>query len=59
LWEIGIFYGDGGRIFGPLGWTPCNIFGRVVEGLDAFAAECADIRVTGLKTLEIKRGAGG
>jgi hypothetical protein len=59
LWEIGVFYGDGGRIFGPLGWTPCNIFGRIAQGLDAFAAECAGIRVTGLKILEIKRGAGG
>jgi hypothetical protein len=57
LWEIGMFYADGGRIFGPLGWTPCNIFGRMVEGLDAFAAECSGIRVTGLKTLELKRGA--
>ena len=52
-------YAEGGRIFGRLGWTPCNIFGRMVEGLDALAAECAGIRVTGLKTIEIKRGAGG
>jgi hypothetical protein len=58
LWEIGVFYGDGGRIFGPLGWTPCNIFGRITQGLDAFAAQCSDIRVTGLKTVELKRGAG-
>jgi len=56
LWEISMFYGDGGRIFGPLGWTPCNIFGRMVEGLDAFAAACRMIRVEGLKTVEISRG---
>jgi hypothetical protein len=55
LWEIGMFYGDGGRIFGPLGWTPCNIFGRMVEGLEAFAASCQAIRVEGLKTLEMGR----
>lgn len=55
LWEIGMFYGDGGRIFGPLGWTPCNIFGRMVEGLDAFAEVCQSIRVEGVKTLEIGR----
>ena len=55
LWEIGMFYGDGGRIFGPLGWTPCNIFGRMVEGLDAFASVCQSIRVEGVKTLEIGR----
>jgi hypothetical protein len=55
LWEIGVFYAEGGRIFGPLGWTPCNIFGRIVEGLDAFAAACADIRLTGAKMLELRR----
>jgi hypothetical protein len=55
LWEIGMFYGDGGRIFGPLGWTPCNIFGRMVEGLDAFAAACQRIRLEGVKTVEIGR----
>ena len=55
LWEIGMFYGDGGRIFGPLGWTPCNIFGRMVDGLDAFAAACQRIRVEGVKTVEIGR----
>src|SRR5271168_3956033 len=32
LWELGVFYGDGGRIFGPLGWTPCNIFGKIIHG---------------------------
>jgi uncharacterized protein DUF3830 len=58
LWEIGMFYADGGRIFGPLGWTPCNIFGKMIEGLDAFAGECAGIRVTGVKKIEIRRGAG-
>jgi Protein of unknown function (DUF3830) len=59
LWEIGVFYAEGGRIFGPLGWTPCNIFGRVVEGLDDFAVACADIRLTGAKTLELRREDGG
>lgn len=55
LWEIGMFYADGGRINGPLGWTPCNIFGRMTENLGAFAEECADIRISGVKTLEIGR----
>ncbi len=55
LWELGMFYGDGGRIFGPLGWTPCNIFGRMVEGLDSFASVCQSIRVEGVKTLEVGR----
>ena len=55
LWEIGMFYAAGGRIFGPLGWTPCNIFGRMVEGLDGFAAECQRIRLDGVKLVEIGR----
>ena len=58
LWEIGMFYGDGGRVFGPLGWTPCNIFGRMRENLTAFAAESAAIRYSGAKTLEIGRAPG-
>jgi len=59
LWEIGMFYADGGRIFGPLGWTPCNIFGCMVEGLDEFARACASIRQEGVKAVEIRRGLGG
>lgn len=55
LWEIGIFYDTGGRIFGPLGWTPCNIFGRVTDGLAAFQDECRKIRWEGAKTVELGR----
>lgn len=55
LWEIGAFYDHGGRTFGPLGWTPCNMFGIIAGNLDAFAARCRDIRTTGAKTIEIGR----
>jgi hypothetical protein len=56
FWEIGMFYGDGGRVFGPLGWTPVTMFGRMLpEDLPAFARECADIRLRGAKMLEIRR----
>lgn len=56
FWEIGMFYGDGGRVFGPLGWTPVTMFGRMLpEDLPAFAKECADIRLHGAKMLEIRR----
>jgi hypothetical protein len=55
LWEIGIFYGNGGRIFGPLGWTPCNIFGRVTENLDGFQKECGKIRWEGAREVELGR----
>lgn len=55
LWEIGIFYDNGGRIFGPLGWTPCNIFGRIAEDLDGFAAACRRLRTEGMKTVVLAR----
>ena len=55
LWEIGMFYAPGGRIFGPLGWTPCNIFGRMTDGLDAVAAACGSTRTEGMQTIEIGR----
>lgn len=51
LWEIGIFYDSGGRTFGPLGWTPVNIFGRVSEDLDGFAEACRAIRLDGAKRI--------
>jgi hypothetical protein len=55
LWEIGLFYDDGGSTFGPLGWTPVTIFGKAGKGLGAFAVACRDIRLSGAKTLEIRR----
>ncbi|MGP1394263.1 MAG: DUF3830 family protein [Inquilinaceae bacterium] len=55
LWEIGIFYGSGGRVFGPLGWTPVNIFGTVTENLAAFQDQCGKIRWEGAKTVELGR----
>lgn len=58
LWEIGIFYAPGARINGPLGWTPCNMFGKITQGLEAFAAACANTRVEGIKTVEIGRHSG-
>ncbi|HEX3962557.1 MAG TPA: DUF3830 family protein [Trebonia sp.] len=55
LWEIGIFYGKGGRIFGPAGWTPCSIFASITEGLAEFAAGCQQTRVSGVRNLTIGR----
>ena len=55
LWEIGIFYDAGGRTFGPLGWTPVNIFGRVSEDLDGFAEACRAIRLEGAKSIRFGR----
>jgi hypothetical protein len=55
MWEIGLFYGEGGRTFGPLGWTPVNIFGRITENLEGLAAECRDMRYSGAKQIELGR----
>jgi hypothetical protein len=55
LWEVGIFYGKGGRIFGPSGWTPCSIFASITEGLAGFAAGCQQTRVSGVRNLTIGR----
>jgi hypothetical protein len=56
LWELGLFYDDGGSTFGPLGWTPVTIFGRMRhEDLPAFAACCREIRLKGAKLLEVAR----
>lgn len=55
LWEVGIFYGKGGRIFGPAGWTPCSIFASITDGLADFAAGCQQTRVTGIRSLTIGR----
>lgn len=55
FWEIGMFYGNGGRIFGPIGWTPCNIFGNMKEGLEEIAACCGSIRKEGVQMVEIGR----
>ena len=58
MWEIGLFYGEGGRTFGPLGWTPVNIFGRITRNLEGFAAECRDMRHSGAKEIELGRADG-
>ncbi|MEQ9812548.1 MAG: DUF3830 family protein [Azospirillaceae bacterium] len=55
LWEIGIFYDNGGRVFGPLGWTPVNVWASVTDNLEGFQEECRKIRWEGVKTVEIGR----
>lgn len=56
FWEIGMFYGPGGRTFGPIGWIPCNYFGRInPQRLADIAAECAKTRTHGLQNVEIGR----
>jgi hypothetical protein len=38
----------------PDGPVPVNIFGRIVEGFDAFAACCRDMRRTGVKVIRVE-----
>ena len=42
-----MFYGEGGRTFGPTGWISCTYFGNMSEGLDAIAEQCRLIRREG------------
>ena len=55
FWEVGLFYGTGGRTFGPTGWIPCTYFGRVTENLEGIAEQCRLIRREGIKTIELRR----
>lgn len=55
LYDFGIFYGRDSRILLPVGWKPSNLFARIAENLDAFAAVCARCQREGLKKLRIER----
>lgn len=55
FWEIGMFYGVGGRTFGPTGWIPCTYFGKVSKNLEGLAEQCRLIRKEGQKIVEIGR----
>ncbi|HVZ00817.1 MAG TPA: DUF3830 family protein [Dongiaceae bacterium] len=55
LWEIGMFYDFGGRLFGPTGWFAANVFGRMTKGLDEIAAACRSLRTEGQQPIELGR----
>lgn len=55
FWEIGMFYGVGGRTFGPTGWIPCTYFGKMTQNLEGVAEQCRLIRKEGQKIVEIGR----
>ena len=55
FWEIGMFYGTGGRTFGPTGWIPVTYFAKMTEGLEAIAEQCSLIRKEGIKQIEMGR----
>ncbi len=48
IFDIGLFYGAGGRMLFPIGWHAGSVTAKVLpEQLDAFAAACGAIRRTG------------
>jgi Protein of unknown function (DUF3830) len=54
VFDIGLFYGPGARLFFPIGWQPGSVVARI-EDVPAFAAACARIRQTGACTLLFAR----
>ncbi len=57
IFDLGLFYGDHGRLLFPIGWQPGSVFARVIpEDLAALAAACASIRSRGRARLEWKLG---
>lgn len=51
--EIAVFYDRDAVPSMPNGPVPMNIFGRITEGLEEFAAICRQMRRTGVKPLAI------
>lgn len=48
--DLAVFYGRNNLLLnGDQGWVPGNVFGTIVEGLDAFAAACNDIWMSGAR----------
>ena len=56
LFDVGLFYGPGGRLLMPMGWIMGSVSGRVVaEDMEAFRAACGAIRRNGACELEFAR----
>ena len=58
VFDIGLFYGPGARLFFPIGWQPGSVAARVADGdLPGLAAACGRIRQSGACTLHLARAA--
>ncbi len=56
VFDIGLFYGPGARLFFPIGWQPGSVVARVAPAeVPALAAACACIRAGGACTLRFGR----
>ncbi len=54
VFDIGLFYGPGARLFFPIGWQPGSICARI-SAVAEFAAACGRIRAAGACVLRFSR----
>lgn len=55
FYDIGLFYGPGGRLLMPFGWIQANVCARIVpEELAKAQADCRSIRRNGACTLSVE-----
>jgi hypothetical protein len=56
FYDIGLFYGAGGRLLMPFGWLKANVCARVLpEDLEKAQADCRLIRRNGACTITLER----
>ncbi len=54
FYDIGLFYGSGGRLLMPFGWIQANVCARIVaEDLAKAQADCRSIRRNGACTISL------
>lgn len=55
FYDIGIFYGAGGRLLMPFGWIQANVCARILdEDLEKAVADCRAIRRSGACTITVE-----
>lgn len=55
FYDIGVFYGGGGRLLMPFGWIQANVCARILdEDLAQAQADCRTIRRSGACTLSLE-----
>lgn len=56
IFDLGFFYGPGGRLLFPIGWLAGNVVAQIEQSdFDALAAGCKVIRQNGACTLHLSR----
>lgn len=56
FFDVGIFYGSGGRLFMPFGWLKGNVAAQILaEDMDAAKTACSRIRANGACRLCFER----